>query len=74
LTSEDATALIYLRCLWDSAYAISLTDAIWVARRRDNTIRVLTADTAPELRWLLRADHGQRLRTGTCLRVFSNPG
>ena len=25
MTSEDATALFHLRCLWDSAYAISLT-------------------------------------------------
>jgi hypothetical protein len=57
--------LFHLRCLWDSAYAIRLTDGIWVARRRDNPIRVLTADTAPELRWLLRADHGQWPRTGT---------
>jgi hypothetical protein len=65
LTSEDATALFHLRCLWDSAYAISLTDDIWVARRRDNPTRVITADTAPELRWLLRADYGRWLRTGT---------
>jgi hypothetical protein len=65
LTSEDATALFPFRCLWDSAYAISLTDGIWVARRRDNPTRVLTADTAPELRWLLRADYGRRLRTRT---------
>jgi hypothetical protein len=39
LTSEEATALFQLRCLWASAYAISLTDGIWVARRRDNPIR-----------------------------------
>jgi hypothetical protein len=36
VTSEDATGLFYLRCLWHGAYAISLTDGIWVARRRDN--------------------------------------
>jgi hypothetical protein len=36
MTSEDATALFHLRCLWQSAYAISVTDGIWVARRRDN--------------------------------------
>ena len=64
MTSEDATALFHLRCLWDSAYAISLTDGIWVARRRDNPTSILTADTAPELRWLLRVDYGQWLRTG----------
>ena len=65
MTSEDATALFHLRCLWHGAYAISMTDGIWVARRRDNPTRILTADTAPELRWLLRADHGQWLRAGT---------
>jgi hypothetical protein len=65
VTSEDATALLHLRCLWDSAYAISLTDGIWAARHRDNPARILTADTAPELRWLLRADYGQWPRAGT---------
>ena len=65
MTSEDATALFHLRCLWQSAYAISVTDGIWVARPRDNPTRILTADTAPELRWLLRADYGQQQRTGT---------
>jgi hypothetical protein len=65
VTSEDATGLFYLRCLWHGAYAISLTDGVWIARRRDNSTRTLTADTAPELRWLLRADYGQWLRTGT---------
>jgi hypothetical protein len=63
VTSEDATALFYLRCLWDSVYAVSLSDGIWVARRRDNPTHVLTADTASELRWLLRADHCQRMRS-----------
>jgi len=47
LTSEDATALFHLRCLRDGAYAISLTDGIWVGRQRDNPTRVLTADTDP---------------------------
>jgi hypothetical protein len=65
LTSEDATDLFQLRRLWQGAYAISLTDGIWVARCCDNPTCILTADTAPELRWLLRADYGQRLRTGT---------
>jgi hypothetical protein len=56
VTSEDATALFHLQCLWHGAYAISLTDGIWAARRAGNPTRVLTADSAPELRWLLRAD------------------
>ena len=65
MTSEEATALFHLRCLWHGAYAITVTDSIWVARRCDNPTRVLTADTGPELRWLLRVDYGQWLRTGT---------
>jgi hypothetical protein len=65
VTRKDATALSGLRCLWHGAYAISVTDGIWVAHRLDNPTRILTADTAPQLRWLLRADHGQRLPTGT---------
>jgi len=65
VTGEDATALFHLRCLWHAAYAISVMDGVWVARRCDNPTRIITADTAPELRWLLRADYGQHLRTGT---------
>jgi hypothetical protein len=42
-----------------------MTDGIWIARRRDNPPRILTADTAPQLCWLLRIDYGQWLRTGT---------
>jgi len=65
VTSEDATALFDLRCLWQGAYAISVTDGIWIARPHDNPVRILTADAAPELRWLLRADNGQRQQTRT---------
>jgi hypothetical protein len=65
VTSEDATALLHLRCLWDGAYTIDVTDGIWTARRLDDPARTLTASTAPELRWLLRADCGQKVRTGT---------
>jgi hypothetical protein len=47
VTSGNATALCGLRCLWHGAYAIGVTDGIWVARRLDNPTRILTADTAP---------------------------
>jgi hypothetical protein len=36
VTSEDATALFHLRCLWHGAYAIGVTDGIWAAYCRDN--------------------------------------
>jgi hypothetical protein len=65
VTSEDATTLFHLRCLWHGTYTITMTGGIWAARRSGKPSRILTADTAPELRWLLRADYGIWLRTGT---------
>jgi hypothetical protein len=65
MTSEEATDLLHLQGLWRDAYAITLSDGVWAARRRDNPTRILTADTAPQLRWLLRADYGQQPPTGT---------
>ena len=31
MTSEDATALLHLRCLWQETYTITLPDGIWAA-------------------------------------------
>jgi hypothetical protein len=45
VTSEDATALLHLRCLWQETYTITLSNGIWAARRHDQPARVLTADT-----------------------------
>jgi hypothetical protein len=63
VTSEDATALLHLRCLWQETYTITLSNGIWAARRHDQPARVLTADTPPDLRWQIRTDYGERLRT-----------
>lgn len=63
MTSEEAAALLHLRSLWQEAYAITLSQGRWTARRHDNPGRVLTADTAPGLRWQIRTDYGEWLRT-----------
>jgi hypothetical protein len=65
VTSEDATTLFHLRCLWHGTYTISVTDGTWAARCTGNPTRILTAESAPQLRWLLRTDYSQQLRTAT---------
>lgn len=62
MTSEEATDLLDLQCCWCDAYAITLSNGVWTARRRDNLGTLLTADTGPELRWLIRTDYGDWLR------------
>jgi hypothetical protein len=63
VTSEDAAALLYLRSLWQEAYAITVSEGVWTARRHDNTDRVLSADTSLDLRWQIRTDYGEWLCT-----------
>jgi hypothetical protein len=63
VTSDEATDLLHLRGLWQRAYAVTLSDGVWTARRHDNPARVLTADTAPGLRWQIRSDYREWLRT-----------
>jgi hypothetical protein len=62
LTSEDATALFQLRCRWQDIYTVALRDGTWSAWRLDNPASILTADTAPELRELLREDNAAQQR------------
>lgn len=56
MTSEEATDLLNLQCLWRDAYAIAFNDGVWSARRHDHPAAILTADTALELRGLMRED------------------
>jgi hypothetical protein len=63
VTGDEATDLLHLRCLWQEAYAITLTGGVWTARRHDSPDRALTSDTAPGLRWQIRTDYGGWLRT-----------
>jgi hypothetical protein len=63
VTSEDATNLLHLRSLWQEAYAITLSEGIWTARSRYDPAHSLTASTASDLRWQIRNDYGEWLRT-----------
>jgi hypothetical protein len=54
---------LHLRGLWQPTYAIALAGGTWTARRRDNPARVLTAATADDLRWQIRTDYSDWLRT-----------
>ena len=66
-TAGDLAELAELRWHWDSAYKIDCGDGAWTARWIDGT-DILTADTADELRELIRADDfarsGPRSRHG----------
>jgi hypothetical protein len=64
MTSEEATDLLRLQGLWRDAYAITLSDGVWAARRRDHPAAILTADTAQELRGLIQDDHARQRRPG----------
>jgi hypothetical protein len=63
VTGEDATDLLHLRGLWQQAYEITVSAGVWTARRHDNPRQFLTADTGPDLRWKIRNDYGEWLRT-----------
>jgi hypothetical protein len=60
ITSEEATDLLRLHGLWRDAYAITVCDGVWAARRHDAPATILTADTALELRGLMQDDQARR--------------
>jgi hypothetical protein len=60
MTSEEATALFQLRCLWQDAYHIGFSD-VWSAKRLNHPTTILTADTAAELRGLIQDDYADWL-------------
>ena len=60
MTSGEATDLLRLQGLWRDAYAITLSDGVWAARRYDRPASILTADTALELGGLMQDDHARR--------------
>lgn len=45
---------------WESAYRVALNDGIWSAIPHTDPSVILTADTADELRTLIRTDYTQR--------------
>jgi hypothetical protein len=63
MTSEQATDLLHLHGLWRDAYAITICDGVWAARRHDAPAQILTADSALELRGLMQNDQARRPRS-----------
>ncbi len=60
LTREQELDLTGIRWHWDSAYGVGLDDGVWTAVPHVAPTTFLTADTADELRALIRADYTQR--------------
>ena len=60
LTHEEQMDLCGLRWHWDTAYSIGLDDGIWTAVPHLDPAVLITADTADELRAMIRADYTQR--------------
>lgn len=55
----DEADLIDLAFHWNEAYDIAVLDGIWTARAICNPLTVLTADTADELRTMIRSDYAK---------------
>jgi hypothetical protein len=57
LTGDDHRLLIWLQAHWSGHYVISVTDGVWRAARVASPAIVLLADSARELRDLMRDDY-----------------
>ena len=62
LTPEEQTDLISLTFHWDTAYRFEVVDGVWRATSHGDPSTVLTADTAWELRQLVRDDYAARTK------------
>ena len=60
LTREQELDLTGIRWHWQTAYTVGLDDGVWTAVPHVAPSEVLTADTADELRALIRADYFKR--------------
>jgi len=60
LTPSEELDLTGIRWHWESAYSVGLDDGVWTAVAHVDPSTVLTADTADQLRALIRADYTQR--------------
>ena len=56
MTSEEATTLFRMRCVWGDSYRVELAHGIWRGYARDNATTVLTADTAEDLAAQMQRD------------------
>jgi hypothetical protein len=54
MTSEEATTLLHLRCVWEKSFRVELHDGLWIARALAEPIKVLTAESGTELRELMQ--------------------
>ncbi len=64
LSREDEEDLAGLAWNWDGAYTFNLKDGVWVATSVADPTTVLIADSADELRLLVRADYFAASQTG----------
>jgi len=60
LTLEEELDLTGIRWHWETAYSVGLDDGVWTAVPHVAPRTVLTADSADELRALIRDDYRQR--------------
>src|SRR5258707_10862221 len=64
LSRDDEDDLAGLAWNWDGAYTFKLADGVWVATSVADPATVLTADSADELRLLVRTHYFAASRTG----------
>jgi hypothetical protein len=60
LTPEEELDLAGIRWHWKTAYGVGLDDGVWTAVPHVEPATVLTAESADELRALIRADYLKR--------------
>jgi hypothetical protein len=60
LNPADEAALRDLSWHWENAYTFAVVDDTWTAAPADSPADILTAESASELRELVRADYAER--------------
>jgi len=60
LSPSDESSLRDLAFHWEDAYAFAIFDGVWTARPAGDPAGTLTADSAHELRELVRRDYAER--------------
>ena len=64
LNPADEASLRDLTCHWEGAYAFAVVDDTWTATPTDDPADVLMADSAFELRELVRRNYAARQSAG----------
>ena len=54
MTSEEATTLFHLRCVWERSFRVEFQGGLWIAWELADPVTVLTADSGTELRELMQ--------------------